>query len=299
MRHPRVLRAGLALIAICVAAVSAALLPSAAAAAGPSFSRPAGLPAQPALYGAACPSATTCVVVGGTDTATVLRSTDGGHRWTSTTVAGIVALYGVSCFDGNNCVAVGTIGGAGGDAIAVTHDGQTWTAVPLPSAPALTSVSCIAPSRCMAVGAVSGTSGGFVAAALFSFDGGNTWASAATPTHQGTPTLLNAVRCPEMQTCFAVGGGAWVTDNFGGSWRDVSPPDGCAGSLGLCKPTYSDLTGLDFNDASHGAVVGGDQCGGQGVTSCPSAFISTTDGGASWSTWPSSDKSLPFFFTAD
>src|ERR1017187_4354270 len=128
MRHPRVLRAGLALIAICVAAVSAALLPSAAVAAGPSFSGPAGLPAQPALYGVACPSATTCVVVGGTDTATVLRSTDGGHRWTSTTVAGIGALYGVSCFDGNNCVAVGTIGGTGGAAIALTHDGQTWTA---------------------------------------------------------------------------------------------------------------------------------------------------------------------------
>src|ERR1017187_11023401 len=141
MRHPRVLRAGLALIAICVAAVSAALLPSAAVAAGPSFSRPAGLPAQPALYGVACPSATTCVVVGGTDTATVLRSTDGGRTWTSTTVAGIGALYGVSCFDGNNCVAVGTAGGAGGDAIAVTHDGQTWTAVgSLPSAPALSSV---------------------------------------------------------------------------------------------------------------------------------------------------------------
>ncbi len=238
------------------------------------------------------------MVVGGTDTATVLRSTDGGRTWTSTTVAGIGALYGVSCFDGNNCVAVGTAGGAGGDAIAVTHDGQTWTAVgSLPSAPALSSVSCIAPSRCMAVGAVSGTSSGFVAAALFSFDGGNTWASAATPTHQGTPTLLNAVRCPAVQTCFVVGGGAWVSDNFGGSWRDVSPADGCppSTSAGFCAPTYSDLTGLDFNDGAHGAVVGGEQCGGQGVTSCPSVFFSTTDGGASWSSWPSSDKSLPFF----
>lgn len=282
----------------CLAAglAAAAVVPGTVAAAGPSFSTPAGLPAQPALYGVTCPSVTTCVVVGGTDGATVLRSTDAGRAWTSTTVAGIGALYGVACFDATHCVAVGTTGGTGSAAIAATSDGQTWTAIgSLPSAPPLTSVSCVAPSRCMAVGAVSAASG-WTAAALVSFDGGNTWAAAATPTHQGAQTALNSVSCPAAQRCFVVGGGAWVTDDFGGSWRDVSPPDGCnPAAAGFCAPTYSDLTGLDFTDGSHGAVVGGEQCGGQGVTSCPSVFFSTTDGGASWSTEPSPDRSLPFF----
>jgi hypothetical protein len=276
-------------------AMAAALVPVGAGAAGPSFSRPAGLPAQPQLYGAACPTATTCVVVGGADVATVLTSTDAGRTWASTTVAGIGALYGVACFDAHNCVAVGTAGGVGSDAIAVTHDGQTWTAVAsLPAAPALSSVSCVAPSRCMAVGAVSGGTSGWTAAALFSADGGATWATAATPTHQGTPTALNAVRCPATQRCFVVGGGAWVTDNFGGSWRDISPPDGCTATAALCLPTYSDLTGLDFTDAAHGAVVGGEQCGGQVPTKCPSVFFSTSDGGGSWKMWPASNNSLAF-----
>ncbi len=277
-----------------MAAVAAALAPVAVSAAGPSFSRPLGLPAQPALDGVACPTATTCVVVGGTAAATVLTTTDRGHTWVSTTVAGIAALYGVACFDATDCVAVGTSGGAGAAAVAVTHDGQTWSAIGgLPAAPPLTSVSCVAPSRCMAVGATSSASG-WVAAALFSFDGGTTWATAATPTHQGLATALNAVRCPAAQTCFVAGGGAWVTDSFGGSWRDVSPPTGCAATAQLCAPTYSDLTALDFTDATHGAVVGGEQCGGQGVTSCPSVFFSTTDGGASWRMWPSADDKLPF-----
>src|ERR1700680_1238859 len=115
----------------------------------------------------------------------------------------------------------------------------------------------------MAVGAVSGGTSGWTAAALFSFDGGVTWAAAATPTHQGAPTALNAVRCATTQRCFAAGGGAWVTANLEGSWRDSPPPDGCTPGAGFCLPTYSDLTGLDFTDATHGALVGGEQCGGQ------------------------------------
>src|SRR5450759_1228986 len=149
-------------IGIGLVAAVALLAPTTVAAAGPSFSRSVAGQGQPQLFGAACPTATTCVVVGGADVATVLSSTDAGRTWASTTVAGIGALYGVACFDAHNCVAVGTAGGVGSDAIAVTHDGQTWTAVAsLPTAPPLTSVSCVALSRCMAVGAVSGGTSGW------------------------------------------------------------------------------------------------------------------------------------------
>jgi hypothetical protein len=281
---------------VSVAAIAAALLPIGAGTAGPSFTRPVGLPALPAMYGVACPSAMTCVVVGGTDVATVVTTTDGTRTWTVTEVPGIAFLYGVACADATHCVAVGTTGGATpADAAAVTQDLHTWTAVgSLPAAPPLTSVSCVAAARCMAVGSVTGGTTGWIAAALFSFDGGNTWAPAATPTHQGLQTDLSAISCPTQQRCVVVGGGAWVSDNFGGSWRDVSPPDGCAGTTGFCPPTYSALTGVDFTDGSHGAVVGGVQCGGQGVTKCPSVFFSTSDGGTSWKSWPKPNNSLPF-----
>ena len=275
-------------------AVAAAAPPVAAGAAGPAFSAPPGLAAQPALYGAACPTATRCVVVGGTDAGTVLTSSDGGRTWTSTTVAGVGALYGVSCLDASHCVAVGTTGGSGADAIATTQDGQTWTAVgSLPAAPSLLSVSCRARRAAWPSGRRRARPAGR-AAALFTFDGGASWATAATPTHAGLPTALTAVRCPTAQECFAAGGGAWVSDDFGGTWRDISPPDGCGAGAALCAPTYSDLTALDFTDSMHGAVVGGEQCGGQGVTSCPAVFFSTTDGGASWRMWPQADDKLPF-----
>ncbi|HSP65031.1 MAG TPA: hypothetical protein VLO10_02470, partial [Candidatus Deferrimicrobium sp.] len=275
-------------------AVAAALGPAAASAAGPAFSTPSHLPAQPALFGATCPTATTCVVVGGTDVATVLTSTDAGRTWTSTTVAGVGELFSVSCIDARNCVAVGTTGGTGSDAIAVTHDGRSWTAVgSLPSAPPLSSVSCVASSQCMAVGSANSAAAGWTAAALFSSDGGNTWAAAATPLHQLVPTALAAVACPSTQRCFVAGGGAWVTDNFGGSWRDISPPDGCTATPGFCQPSYSVLNGLNFTDPTHGAVVGGDQCGGLNVTSCPAAFFSTSHGGASWRMWPKANDTLP------
>ena len=60
----------------------------------------------------------------------------------------------------------------------------------------LRSVSCVAPSRCMAVGSANSATAGWTAAALFSFDGGNTWAAAATPLHQLVPTALVAVAMP-------------------------------------------------------------------------------------------------------
>ena len=268
-----------------------ALLPKMAAAAGVSFSAPAGLSTVPALFAVACPSATTCFAVGGASAGTVVSTSDGGKSWTTTTVAGVDQLKGISCFDATHCVAVGNATGAG--AAATTRDGRTWIAVgSLSSATALSSVSCVAPSRCLALGSTYATSSQrWTSSELVSVDGGTTWTAAAAPTYKGIPTGLNAVRCPTSQRCFVVGGGTWVSDSFGGSWQDVSPPNGCpANPQGFCLPTYSELAGLAFTDASHGVVVGGEQCGGQGVTQCASVYFTTSNAGASWTMWPAANS---------
>ena len=162
-------------LSIGVAVAGAALVPHVAVAAGISFATPSGLPPLPALYGIACPSATTCVAVGGAGVATVVTTTDGGRTWTAIHVVGITALYGVSCIDATHCVAVGTNGGSSG-AAAITRDGHTWSVVAaLPSTPPLSSVSCVASSHCMAVGSMSSTTQGWVASSLISVDGGATW----------------------------------------------------------------------------------------------------------------------------
>lgn len=279
-------------LGLCLGAVLFAA-PGSAAAATATFTSPHSVQGQPPLFGAACPTVTTCFVVGGDGAATVLVSADGGHSWSTTSVPGVAYLYDVACITATTCAAVGAADG-GSAAIALTRDGHTWSVVgSLPTAPTLTSVSCVVPSRCIAVGSTFG-SGAWRAAVLVSADGGATWGTATPPTHLGEPTSVSAVRCPSTQACYAAGGGVWASHDFGISWRDVSPPDGCTGTPGLCLPTWSDLTGLDFADATHGAVVGGEQCGGQGSVSCPSVFFSTDDGGTSWQMWPATNDARPF-----
>ncbi len=271
---------------IVLAAVAIALLPGAARAAAPSFSTPSGLQALPSLNAVTCPSAPTCVAVGGDSAGTIVTTSDGGRHWTALDVVSVASFSGVSCVDSTHCVAVGSTTG-GSAAIAVTRDGRSWsTVISLPTSVPLNAVSCVA-LRCMAVGGTyQASTQQFISAAIFSFDGGATWAAAATPAFQGQQTGLYAVDCPTAQRCYTEGGYAWVTDNFGGSWREISPPNGCSSGAGFCLPTYSLLDGLAFADANHGAVAGGQQCGGQGVTKCNSAYFSTSDGGASWTMWP-------------
>ncbi|MDQ6847995.1 MAG: glycoside hydrolase [Candidatus Dormibacteraeota bacterium] len=267
-------------------AMMAALAPVTAAA-GVSFATPSGLPALPPLFGVACPSATTCFAVGGVSNATVVSTSDGGRTWTTVTVVGLDELDSVSCFSATHCVATGVAVSAG--AVAVTRDGHTWMAVAaVPAGPPLVSVSCVAGSHCLALGtSYSASAQRFTSSAVVSTDGGATWSATAAPTNQGTSTLLNRVQCATAQRCFVVGGGMWVSNDFGASWQDASPPNGCPpGGQGFCLPAYSDLAGLAFMDASHGVVVGGEQCGGQGVTQCASAYFSTSDAGVSWRMWP-------------
>lgn len=279
-------------------AVLALVVPVSASAAGVSFAAPSGLPSLPALYGVTCPSATTCIAVGGVSAGTIVTTTDGGRHWSTLEVAGTSAFTGTSCIDSSHCVAVGDSGSTA-SAVAVTTDGRTWRAISSPpSGTGLGSVSCVQ-SHCLAVGSTFSSSTGTTTANVYSSsDGGQTWVAGAVPTHLGVQGLLNAVQCLGAHRCFAVGGGAWVSNDFGGSWHDITPPDGCANSTsttGFCSPTYSDLTGVAFTDASHGVVVGGEQCGGQGVTKCPSVYFATSNAGESWRLWPASNSSIPFF----
>ena len=73
------------------------------------------------LHGVACPSASTCVAVGGD---TILWSTDGGRTWRSQPSGATNVLFGVACPGPSTCVAVG------GDTILRSTDGgRTWRSV--------------------------------------------------------------------------------------------------------------------------------------------------------------------------
>jgi photosystem II stability/assembly factor-like uncharacterized protein len=97
------------------------------------------LPARPAassqtssttsrLSGVACPSPSTCVVVGAsmpTFRGTILRSTDGGRTWRSQTFGTTIDLDGVACARPSTCVAVGDRGMI----LRSTDGGSSWRSV--------------------------------------------------------------------------------------------------------------------------------------------------------------------------
>jgi photosystem II stability/assembly factor-like uncharacterized protein len=111
-------------------------------------------------------------------------------------------------------------------------------------------------------------------------DGGTTWSPASAP-----DTYLTTVRCIDTTECWLAGPGVFFTSNLGQSWVDEPPPQpplpGTPG-FGIASVYYSNLTDVEFQTPSDGWAVGGDQCGGEGVTACSGAAFHTVDGGASW-----------------
>ena len=285
-----------------LAAIAAALLgvmstPTIAAAANPfvRVSLPAGVGV---VFGLACPSSNTCFAVGstgsqGTGEGVVLTTRNSGASWTETRVAGANNLAGVACFSDHQCIAVGAATGTQPQAVvARTADGRLWSlgATPAGAAP-LFSVGCTRNTGCLAVGSQNGLQG-----ILASTDAGATWQPRTAPPVAGGSATLSAVSCPSGPRCFVAGSGVFETADLGVTWTDQSPPQPACrpGSL-LCDTDYSLLDAIQFTDGDHGWSGGGVQCGGVGVTNCPSALYGTTDGGAHWSKWSAQQKvEFPF-----
>jgi hypothetical protein len=64
-------------------------------------------------------------------------------------------------------------------------------------------------------------------------------------------------------------------------------------AIGSLAALLEDASFVSANDVW---VIGGNQCGGQGVTQCPSFLFHSSDGGASWSPASPDQAQQPFAF---
>jgi hypothetical protein len=168
-----------------------------------------------ALSAVSCTSATACLAVGGSFSASfssgrTLAERWNGNTWTALTtpnpsiVAGLgSALAGVSCTTASACTAVGySYFGNTQEPLAERWNGTSWSiqTTPKPSGGgSLSSVSCTAANACTAVGASN-------TGALVARWNGSTWAIQSTPKPSGaTSSTLSGVSCTNVTACTAVG----------------------------------------------------------------------------------------------
>jgi len=226
---------------------------------------------------------------------TVVTTTTTAATTTGVVPSGLGAYDGIACPSMNVCVAVGGAtqqseqlveSRTGQAAIAFSKDGGgSWSEGTLPTGLGpLNGVSCPAPDHCLAVGGVGsratpapGTSGGGFA--LFSKDGGATWASGTVPSGVGP---LDAVSCPTVTQCVAVGPGRQVpvpggssqaasggtglfTTDGGATWAKISVASGVGAFYSVSCPT-----------TSHCVTIASGQFGGD-------VGLLSSDGSSAWS----------------
>ena len=240
-----------------------------------------------------CPSAKSCVAVGGTIVANpvrssltppgstpnpqnlgeVVRTTDGGETWARSVLpAGVGRLTGVSCPTKSFCVAVGeTRDGNRGVALVTTNSGRGWTHLSLPRGEgSLALVSCRSVSNCVLVG--GGPFGG--ATVITTTNGGKSWAQTRLPQAPPGTDISEGISCPSTR-CFIVGGYTledgtpsgliFTSSNSGKLWTSQSLPSGTTGLLGISCRTPTSCV-----------VVGGGYGGVGGI------ILTTTDAGETW-----------------
>ena len=161
------------------------------------------------LFGISCPTADTCVAVGGFPPAgtdpPIVTTTDGGNTWTLRTSNSGTGnyLHAVACLPATTqCWAVGR-----GGSIVTTTNLTTWTKVVSGTTNMLDSITCPTAAFCAASGQ-SGTIDVF---------NGSGWTAA---TGNGGGVFLAGVTCADASTCYAVGkqGVTITTTNGGTSW---------------------------------------------------------------------------------
>ena len=225
-------------------------------------------------------------------------SAAGSAPWYSVQPARPHAISDVSCPTVSICRA------AYPDAVLATADGgTTWirqtNGVPKVS---LSGISCPTSSDCWAVGGNN--------VIIHSGDGGNSWATQASPLNPSYPTAaaMASVSCPSTTICFAVGyysakspgpGFVIATKNGGASWTDQTPGQvgpiaylDCPGVL-TCYATGAFGQLLATKDGATWAAQNSGVNEDLNEISCattatclaagPGAgVIATTDGGAHW-----------------
>lgn len=177
----------------------------------------------------------------------IIRSEDGGQRWTRQAAVTDEHLQDIAAWDDRHAVAVGNQG-----VILRTEDGGAyWTLVPAPTssvANKLIRVRALADGRAVAVGEMG--------ALLGSRDQGRTWQRLAPERDVGFNALA------------AVGEHIWVVGE-GGTIQ--FSPDGGTTWRTQRAPTKRSLTGVAFVDDRRGVAVGLD-----------GTVLSTDNGGLDW-----------------
>ena len=267
--------------------VGAVLVVCAASAATPPSKDAVPRTPPAALEAVACPTAATCITVGGAGGISV--SHDRGRKWSTVAVPTKNYLFGVSCPTATGCVAVGDAG----TALVTTDGGRKWrqhkTGVDVP----LSGVDCPDRRYCVAVG-----EGDTV---LVSKDGGLRW----RVVHRGVG-VLDGVGCSSSMRCAAVTSAATqdLSTTTGTSWASTPVPFSVLDGLEAMNGVGCHLR-LCVGVGARGLIAVSSDSGSQWsptppvtsatleATSCPTALrcvavgtagtvLRTVDAGASW-----------------
>jgi photosystem II stability/assembly factor-like uncharacterized protein len=166
----------------------------------------------------ACPSTSVCFAVGTTttDMGVVLASTNGGSTWTSDTLPSAVGpTYSVACSSITDCLAGGGITDPQstlpvGYVLKTTDGGASWSSIPLPAGTGIVgALSCGSTSNCAGLAYGKVNNAAYPAeTALFSANGGSTWAEGVMPSGVGDlvdASCAGAVCAAVGQTVTSVG----------------------------------------------------------------------------------------------
>jgi photosystem II stability/assembly factor-like uncharacterized protein len=239
---------------------------------GNSFVQGAMAAGAPALLAIDCPSATVCVAVGRGGS---VRSSNAGRSWTSVSIASPnTTLLSVSCPTVHLCFSVGVSPGSNGpfsgQLLSSADGGSTWASANLPaSVGALGSVDCPSTTFCVAVGA----------SIVVSTDGGTTWNVRGV---NGGTGVLRSVSCLSSTTCVAVGPNPSVAQNLQSAAFEVLTTDGGATWNPVSMPASSGM--LNVVTCASGSNC---EAAGSTIGPLPSRILTSSDGGASWSSPPS------------
>lgn len=244
-----------------------------------------------------------CVAVG----TGILFTNDGGTSWTpaANTPAGVGGLTSVSCPSAQQCWAVG------GETVLMSSDGGTdWSSQPWapPSAIGgfaggpyalvgtnLTSIACPSVSVCVSVGAATYTwenpppettlppETQFVTLDMTTADGGQTWSAGVGQNYPFAPGGLNAVSCPSVQECVALGEG----QNGSGALQLTSTDGGSTWTAAwMSEQQPLSAKGVFCTSASQCLAVGSNPGGQYG-----SPVMTSADGGNTWQPQATQDSS--------
>jgi len=211
---------------------------------------------------------------GASSGAVVLKTTDVGTNWNSTTLANGAFVFSVTSTSDDNIFAAGCLnGGASGAIFKSSNAGGNWTYSSHPTTFGLYDVE-FANSQI-------GYSCGWLGKIFKTTSGGSSW----SPLNSGTGNVLRWMSIVDENNGFIVGGTNWNNPNLlykttnGSTWSYITSLGGVVG-------------GVHFFDANTGIIAGGS--GGE--------FIKKTyNGGTTWEEKYSSNIGLfqSLYFTED